>query len=361
MDNILGVDRLRLLPTKRNYKKFDDQYGKCEGINFYTAAKEELRDFGGFPMISDKILNAVCYVYNESKTSNFDDDICKFLYFWLGNTLINSLKKTEFFSEVIIKLFNRLNENKDGKICKIPHISMKENDFQKIKLIFDYSQDYVNYSLDLAAYNRSCNEEYNEYLTRYVDNYKKIHKECKSEHPQHTYCEEFLKYYDDKKHENLLTWSCKLSKTLPKAVPLKGEPQDGEQKARLDENLGRGGVQQPLQQTNERVQAHEQIPGLLTPNPTMPETDIVSTTPDGTSPTIISKTVTGAVSVAGALVPSYLLYNYTPAGNLINKLLGRTTRMNYNRLTEEQLMNNFYQPEGFNSERRGYNISYRPV
>ncbi|KMZ83193.1 hypothetical protein PVBG_06029 [Plasmodium vivax Brazil I] len=74
-----------------------------------------------------------------------------------------------------------------------------------------------------------------------------------------------------------------------------------------------------------------------------------------------SKSITGAVSVAGALVPSYLLYNYTPAGNLINKLLGRTTRMNHNPLTEAQLMNNFYPPDQFNSERSGYNISYRPV
>ncbi|KNA01591.1 hypothetical protein PVNG_06053 [Plasmodium vivax North Korean] len=79
------------------------------------------------------------------------------------------------------------------------------------------------------------------------------------------------------------------------------------------------------------------------------------------SSTITSKSINGAVSVAGALVPSYLLYNYTPAGNLINKLLGRTTRMNHNPIMEEQLINNFYQPEQFNSERSGYNISYRPV
>ncbi|VVA00248.1 PIR protein, partial [Plasmodium vivax] len=52
---------------------------------------------------------------------------------------------------------------------------------------------------------------------------------------------------------------------------------------------------------------------------------------------------------------------YTPAGNLINKLLGRTARMNHNPLMEEQLINNFYQPEQFNSGRSGYNISYRPV
>ncbi|KMZ98401.1 hypothetical protein PVNG_06315 [Plasmodium vivax North Korean] len=309
MDNILGVDRLRLLPTKRNYKKFDEQYGKCEGINFYTAAKEELRDFGGFPMISDKILKAVCYVYNESKTSNFDDDICKFLYFWLGNTLINSLKKTEFFSEVIIKLFNRLNENKDGKICKIPHIRMDESDFQKIKLIFDYSQDCVNYRLDLATYNPPCNEEYKEYLTAYVDNYKKIYKECTSEHPPRRYCTEFIKYYDDKKHHDLLTWSCELTKNLPEANPSRGEVVNEEQKSQVDESYGRGGVEQPLQDTYGRVQENQDITGPLSPHPLMPESGVVSTTPGGTPSTITSKSITGAVSVAGALVPSYLLYN----------------------------------------------------
>ncbi|KMZ77164.1 hypothetical protein PVIIG_05640 [Plasmodium vivax India VII] len=328
MANVLGDDRLRLLRTKYNYKNFDEESGTCEGVNFYAAAKKELSSYGGFPKISDKIFKAVCYVYNESKTGKIDDDMCNSLYFWMGNTLINSLSRTEFYSEVIIKLFNRLNENKVGKICKIPHIRMDESDFKKIKLIFDYFQDYDNYNMDLALYNRPCNEEYNKYLTTYVKNYKQLYNECFKEHKRHNYCQEFEKYYDNEKHHNLFTWSCKLTLTLPKDDPSKGEPQNEEQKAELGVSSGRGGVQQPLQERNETVQAYEQFPGLLNPNPVMPQESRVSSTSDG---------------------------------NMINKLLGRTTRMNPNPLMEAQLINNFYQPEGFNSERSGYNISYRPV
>ncbi|CAI7719363.1 PIR protein [Plasmodium vivax] len=361
MANILGDYSLRLLRTKHNYQKFEEEYGTCKNVSFYPAATEELRGFGGFPKISDKILKAVCYVYNKSKSSLIDDDTCRFLYFWLGNTLINSLNNKDFFSEVIIKLFQRLNENKDIKICNLPYIRMDESDFKKTKLIFDYFQDYDNYNMHLVPYNRPCNEEYNKYLTTYVDNYKQLYNECIEQNKSHIYCQEFNKYYDVKKHHNLLTWSCKLTENLHEVDPLKLEAEDEEQEAQLHENYERVGEPQPLLPIYGRLQAHQENLDPLSPYSTMPEKGIVSTTPDGSPSTLTSKSITGAVSVAGALVPSYLLYNYTPAGNLINKLLGRTTRMNHNPLMEAQLMNNFYQPEGFNSERSGYNISYRPV
>ncbi|SCA81804.1 VIR protein [Plasmodium vivax] len=347
--------------TKRNYKIFDEEKGTCENFSFYSEAREKLISYNGLQSVSDKILRAVCHVYNKSKSRDFDVDTCNFLYFWLGNMLFSNLKNTNFVSEVIIELYQRLNENNKQRVCDIPHISMQENDFQKIKLIFDYSQDYVNYSLDLAKYNPPCNEEYKEYLTTYVDNYKQLYKECKSEHPQHRYCTEFIRYYDYKKHDDLLMWSCELTETLPEADPLEGEDENDEDQAQLYVHSGRGMAQQVLQQTNGRVQEYQENSDPLSPYPTMPENGIVSTTPDGSPSTLTSKSITGAVSVAGALVPSYLLYNYTPAGNLINKLLGRKKWMNHNPLTEAQLMNNFYQPDHFNSERSGYNISYRPV
>ncbi|SCA60100.1 Plasmodium vivax Vir protein, putative [Plasmodium vivax] len=361
MANILGDYRLGLLPTKYNYKKFDEEYGTCEGVNFYPEVTEELSTFEGFPEISTKILKAVCYVYNKSKRSTIDEDTCNFLYFWLGNILINGLNKKDFFSEVIISLYWRLNENNKQKVCNLPYARMGESDFKKTKLIFDIFQDYVNYKMDLARYNPPCNEEYNKYLTTYVDNYKQFYKECIKEHKSNVYCQEFNKYYNDEKHHNLLTWSCKITNNLHETDPLKLEAEGEEQKAQIDEGFGGARAQQPLQEINERAQAYEQIPDPFTPNSRMSENTAVSTSSDDTPPSIISKSVTGAVSVAGALVPSYLLYSYTPAGNLINKLLGRTTRTNHNPLMEEQLINNFYQPEQFNSERSGYNISYRPV
>ncbi|SCA59702.1 Plasmodium vivax Vir protein, putative [Plasmodium vivax] len=347
--------------TKRNYKNFDEEKGTCEDFSFSSQARQKLNSYNGLQSVTDKILKAVCYVYNKSKSPDFDVDTCKFLYFWLGTTLLSNLNKTDFYSGVIIELYQLLNENNNRRVCNIPHISIQEKDFQKIKLIFDYSQDYYNYNLDLASYNPPCNAEYNKYLTTYVYNYKHLYKECIEQNQRHSYCTEFLKYYNAEKHDHLYSWKCNLTETLPEADPSRGEAENEEQKAQLDVSYGTRVVQEPLEDTDVTVQAHQQIPGPLPPNPIIPENSTDSSTSDGTSSTITSKSITGAVSVAGALVPSYLLYNYTPAGNLINKLLGRTTRMNHNPLIEAELMNNFYQPEGFNSERSGYNISYRPV
>ncbi|VUZ93427.1 PIR protein [Plasmodium vivax] len=355
MPNYLGDEKLKFLQTKYNYGKLDSGWDIYEYDILYNEAKNILDENKGLENDSNKILRALYYVYKNRLTGNIESDICNFLYYWLGDILLEKLEKNLFFYDIISKLFKILISKNKHRLCELPHSYMYNNEFQDYKLIFDCSEDYKSYKVQHIYSIMPCSKNYMTHLERNVNIYKKL------EDLKKPYCDTFREYFPDKTSDLFSQFNCRLETRNPTVGQL--EEQKGAQEL-LQEGQMIGGLQQeeknfvvteigvsPVQHPSSSDSYVNRVDSQMGDN---------SLPSDGTPSSITSKSVTGAVSVAGALVPSYLLYNYTPAGNLINKLLGRT-RMNHNPLTEEQLMNNFYQPEGFNSERSGYNISYRPV
>ncbi|VVA00304.1 PIR protein [Plasmodium vivax] len=362
MPNYLGDKDIDILNTKYHYGNLDKGWGHCQNYTFYKAAKNILDDNKGLDNDSDKILRALCYVYTKSSREHFDKNICNFLYFWLGDILLKKLEKNIFFQDIISDLFKTLTNN-NNQVCQLPHYYMYNYEFQDYKLIFDCSEDYKSYEVQHIYPRISCNNNYNTHLEKNTEIYNRFYSECKVQSLSKPYCDTFKKYFPNNESNLLSKFRCNLILSGPD--PKKSIENREEESEQPTEKQGVERVtnQAQLDQTRREIA----LPEDATHSSIYPFkreiSDIygISELSDGTSPSIISKSATGAVSVAGALVPSYLLYRYTPAGNLINKLLGRTTRMNHNPLMEAQLMNNFYQPEGFNSERSGYNISYRPV
>ncbi|SCA59823.1 VIR protein [Plasmodium vivax] len=366
MPNYLGDTEFDNLNTNFYYTSLNEAYYDCKDEKFYNAAEEKLKKNYWKEDVSDKILKALCYVYRKRSEYNYESDICKYLYFWLGNILLDKMRHNTVFFDVIRDLFNILINNK-GKICTALTYHIDVDNFKNIKLLFDYSEDYDSYRNQITDFNLPCNEEYRNYLKSYVDIYKRYQGECQYERTSYGYCKVFNEYFAKKDPEQLSKWTCDIQPNEPEEEEEEEEDAWVETEATEEQPSRTHGMEgQNADSRGGFEEGRKQSAQHRSPSDYLPRQDTflnnsASDNSDGTHPTIISKCVTGAVSVAGALVPSYLLYNYTPAGNLINKLLGRTTRMNHNPLMEAQLMNNFYQPEGFNSQRSGYNISYRPV
>ncbi|CAI7721652.1 PIR protein [Plasmodium vivax] len=370
MSTFLGKIKLNNLRTKHYYYNFDNEIGECDGDVFIETAKSELAMRNELLPVSEKILKALCFVYKRSMRQNFDKDICKFFYFWLGNILLNKLekRKRQFYTYIISNIFKSLNSAGNGKVCELPHFYIHENDFDNVKRIFDYSEDYSSYKIQLTEHYPPCNSDYKSYLDAYVETYKKLSDECAATGYHTGYCKEFHYYFQGKDENLLSTWKCNLHENDPRDHDL------GEEEKEADDETLKGVEQIP---SNSRIESHDvqsdhglasvgalraghfrsAAPGLDT------ETSLMgrpSSPTDASSPSITSKSITGAVSVAGILVPSYLMYNYTSAGTWINKVLGRKTRTNFNPYTDQFLMANISGPENFYSERSRYNISYRP-
>ncbi|KMZ88766.1 hypothetical protein PVBG_05858 [Plasmodium vivax Brazil I] len=311
MEDILGDEKLQLLPSKIYYENLDNGYSVCENSNFYFKAKSVLSDFNGLEKVSEQILKALCYVYTQNSRGNSVNDICNFLYYWLGSILLKNLVTKVLFTEVILKLFAVLKNDSNDSICKLVYTYIDEDVFKKIKLIFDYTVDYVNYKINLANPNSLCNEKYNSYLRTYVETYKELYDKCILGHQTDKYCRAFEKYYNDGKHTDLYTWTC----TLKKESEVHSLREESRRTAlpRQLEGISIGGSQSELLQRTTKEEKQERAvfhgKGDHKLDTGISETIITAPPSDDKSSSITSKSITGAVSVAGFLVPSYLMYN----------------------------------------------------
>ncbi|CAG9472750.1 unnamed protein product [Plasmodium vivax] len=376
MEEVLGNDKLENLPTKYNYYSLDKGKAICGEYKFYKDAQLKLSSDDGLQKVSEKILKAMCYMYTKKSSNQLDSEMCKYFYYWLGDVLLKNINNQNFTSAYLISLYGALNNDGDEIVCEPIYSYIDEVNFKDIKLIFDYSEDYENYKLDLNKPNPLCNKSYQEYLQTYVNKYKDLHTICEIENQDKKYCDAFRKYFGTKKHEFLYNWTCYLEGTALK-VNLIGDGHGKEvEKAQLkrsstaareDELNGLkevGGVRGAESEEKEvlgRVQAENlapKVPHLETGSTVMSSSSEVE---DSSSISTTSKYIANVASVAGIVIPSYLVYNFTPAGTWINRLFGRTPKMNHNTLADMELINNFSQTGPFNSERSRFDISYRPV
>ncbi|KMZ76815.1 hypothetical protein PVIIG_06337 [Plasmodium vivax India VII] len=311
MPNYLGDKALSNLNTKFYYTSLNKGNDDCQDEAFYNIAKKKLEDYDWVEDVSKHILKGLCKVYRKSLNDNFDSDICKFLYFWLGNILLDKLEKKFLFFDVIHDLFNNLTNNKIGKICKLPHHYMEVDNFKNIKLFFDYSVDYNNYIQQLAGNIHSCNNAYKTYLDSYVSSYKNIKVKCAENPNRNTYCNEFHEYFNGKDAYYLSNWTCDLQENGKEDQEL----EDDEEVAK-ESGLSPGTVMvvQPAAIQNEVSSVRGQEghgPGSSVYHTREGISDLsnISNLPEDSSPSTIKKSITSAVSAAGVLVPPFLIYN----------------------------------------------------
>ncbi|SCA60841.1 Plasmodium vivax Vir protein, putative [Plasmodium vivax] len=362
MSNYLGDQELSNLHTQYYYGKLDEGWKNCQDYSFYNTAKEKLNEYRVPRDDSDKILKALCYVYRTSSRSEFYSNTCIFLYFWLGDILLKKLTAKEFYSEIILKLFQIL-KNDNGQVCTNPYPYMHKDDFEKVKLIFDCSEDYKNYSMHYINHNISCNSKYKTYFNTHMNIYGEFYNECEVEEKENKYCEEFKKYFPVRKQNLLSKWKCNLQEIDPRIKNIEEEDEREEEEVHSSPRSTEEGPGSTLSRGFTDVRVPDAgISDARSPyfDGAVSENGSAATLSNDSTTSITSKSITGAVSVAGFLVPSYLMYNYTSAGTWISKLLGRKTRTNFNPYANPELMANFSMPENFYSERSRYNISYGP-
>ncbi|CAI7719368.1 PIR protein [Plasmodium vivax] len=364
MEKVLGQSELDILNTKINYDYFDKYTNYCAKYPNITEAKHKLN--GGFWInnISDTLLNALCYVYKRQKDGTLDENSCNYLYYWLGSKVLTNLRLKNFFSEVMNTIYDILSEGERGKVCDPVKYNIRYRNFQKFKDIFDFSEIYNNYRLHFIKVNPSCDKNYDDAIKSYQVLYNSLRNECTIENTNYheEYCEVFREHFPNEKHSEISSWKCKLQEPEEQDQQLVEEPTDDARKDQMPERPEKIVEQRNhlpgLLQTRQFVEHPSALhPGLHTGNTVM---DRPLDHSDNSSPSTITKSVTSAVSAAGVLVPPFLIYNYTPAGTWISKLLGMNKGSNRNPYANQELMENFSMPEDFYSERNRYNIMYNP-
>ncbi|KMZ89385.1 hypothetical protein PVBG_05981 [Plasmodium vivax Brazil I] len=302
MTNILGDKELKLLRTKKFYDQLDNAEDDCQGDMFYSGAKSVLDNYKVRQNISHKILKGLCYVYRKKYGEEYVNDICIFLYYWLADILYDNLIPNIYFSNAISYIFFFLKIDK-GKSCTTPPYRIDVQNFKNIKLFFDYSENYNSYVEQLNTDNPLCNEKYNKHLKSYVDAYNKFQSECE-QNPTSDHCKAFNEYFSSKDREKLSKWTCKLDAKKTKAEKEEGEkPSQIHVAERQSVNLS-SGFEGGKEQGAERPDSLGNSPQAVTF-----QMDNASNPEDKSSISTTTKSIATAASVAGILVPPFLVYN----------------------------------------------------
>ncbi|KMZ96361.1 hypothetical protein PVNG_06231 [Plasmodium vivax North Korean] len=310
MIEILDENKLSVLPTKKFYDKLDNVKDICHNNTFNISVETILKHYNVHQDVHDKILKGLCYAHGNNFQDESDEDICNFLYYWLGDILYDKIIPMIHFDTVISKIFYIL-KYRNGKNCTAPtyYNIIEKKYFNDIKLLFDYSKDYDTYKEQISSNNMLCNEKYNEYLQKYVKTYKNFQSECQNKPRSPRYCNAFNDYFVKKDPANLSKLTCTLQNKEPEAE------KKIEQVAVESQLLPAQGMEAnpPTEAEQFSSGSGEEEKSYGSPvNPSREATAILnrdSGPVDVSSISRTTKTIATTASVAGILLPPFLVYN----------------------------------------------------
>ncbi|KMZ96058.1 hypothetical protein PVNG_05947 [Plasmodium vivax North Korean] len=245
MGEFLGKSKLDNLKTIINYNYFDKYTNNCANYPGITKAKSKLEGTFWINDISDILLNALCYVYIRKENTRINENLCKYLYYWLGSKVFTNLGHTYFFSEVVNTLYGILSEGKLGKVCNPVNYNIRYYNFQKFKDIYDLSEDYDTYKLHFATFKQSFDKDYENTIKSYKFLYNELRKECSMRKTDYNaqYCKAFNDYFTDDKNEEISSWICELKETEEQDEQLEVEHGEDSDKEQIPERFSVEGLQ----------------------------------------------------------------------------------------------------------------------
>ncbi|KMZ88837.1 hypothetical protein PVBG_05633 [Plasmodium vivax Brazil I] len=212
---IISIEHLKKLTSYYKYSKFEDGENGCNGISFYSNIKEELQNQNyqiyNLHIISDKILKALCFIYNRKRNyrGNFDEELCWYLYYWLGDIIYTKVQNQRVFSNIIQMIYTELYSNPENlTVCRHVHTPLNKDRFNKNKVLFDYSKDYHNIEMATPHGQTTCDKKYKEYMKTYISMYNQAYLDCKEGKGNNFDCDYFSKLFQEKPYQKLSSFSC---------------------------------------------------------------------------------------------------------------------------------------------------------
>ncbi|SCA81750.1 VIR protein [Plasmodium vivax] len=336
------------------YSNFEHGQSGCEKFPFYTNIKDEIDDsYPSLQIISEKILKALCFIYNKKRyrQNNFNEEYCSYLYYWLGDKIYHKVNKT-VFSKFINMIYNELYSSSDSFIiCNTIKTNINKDTFNKNKVLFDYSKDYKNIDLDTVYGDITCDNVYKEYITKYINMYKEAYSDCYETKENKFDCDTFSKLFNNDQHTKLISFRCTESKNPRVALKVQGPTsQVPERTVQLRPVVARDSYM--ISRSEDLTGSHQNHSSPVTNILNEVESHSIDNTTEGGS----SKTIAGSVvPVLGVSSISLLLYKVTPLGGFIRNFLGRNRNM-YNPVEYMDAFNPYN--EGMDPMDRRMNISY---
>ncbi|KMZ99010.1 hypothetical protein PVNG_03849 [Plasmodium vivax North Korean] len=206
-------DDIDNLTSKYTYSSFERGEEGCEKLDFYSNIRDDFNDsyqMYNIHSISDKILKALCFIYNKKliHQGNFNKELCSYLYYWLGDKIYPIVHDKTVFSKIIKMIYDELSRTIMFRTCTPLHENIDENIFNIYKLLFDYSIDHYHINLNTVNPNTTCDEYYKEAIDKYINTYNDVYFHCTQGDQKKYDCEHFNTLFQNYEHKKLRSFHC---------------------------------------------------------------------------------------------------------------------------------------------------------
>ncbi|SBT73802.1 PIR protein [Plasmodium ovale] len=186
---VLGKDHLEYLTSKRYYMNLKESKNYCSEEKIFTL-KDNLHRHLDNNEFSKEIIGALCITSFKNEIGSDCKEHCNYIYFWIVNTLINVLNKEENFSNIIDTINGISQAFVETHKCKCNFSkNLNKDNFNKIKAVHDYFNDYTYINGKLNESNNLCDGAYKNYLETTYSVYETAYNDC-IPHNSQPYCTE---------------------------------------------------------------------------------------------------------------------------------------------------------------------------
>ncbi|SBT57863.1 PIR Superfamily Protein [Plasmodium ovale wallikeri] len=227
MTKILQKTDLESLPSNLFYHRLNSGWGNCESLDIWSSIKSDLVDTHGIQNDLENIMKSLCYVTKLKDGDTYYSESCYYLYYWLGNILFQKLHDQTLFSDIIGIIYSRLPSSNLNNKCNFNYSNITKNDFNKRKMMYDYSQNFPTIKSALSDYDQSCYKEYHKHINDTVAIYNELNEYCNGK--DEDYCNEFKKIFLDYSNSELASLNCTLIQNISSPSEVLGSPRDQNQ------------------------------------------------------------------------------------------------------------------------------------
>ncbi|SBT56110.1 PIR Superfamily Protein [Plasmodium ovale wallikeri] len=326
-------DNMDYLNSKIKYNLLNKKFYGTSYDKYCSEIKEELHYYKDI----DELCNKLCANFQKVLVTLFSDpnntEECKNLNYWLYNEVHNmySDKITgDISTSLVIRKFDAVWKNYDqNNQCKFDIYNIKRDDFEKLKVVYDFYQDYQTIQHRITAQEKKCSSNLFKYIENSKEQYNHFDTTCsKSKEGDNLHiCKEFEYIKNVDRSIDISKVSCTESKELQKRI----EQHDGSSRE--------GGMESSHMYQDSQVQ-------------------------HGASTHSISSQIAMAIIFPffGIILILFILHKFTPFGSLLRGYLLKNKLIRFKMDGEgiDDLLDNTYDFEGTKLE-KGQHIRYHPL
>ncbi|KMZ94962.1 hypothetical protein PVMG_05631 [Plasmodium vivax Mauritania I] len=232
MGDHLTKDDIKKLTSYYNYSKFEDGKEGCENFDFYSSIRDEISEsYPYLKTISENILRALCYIYKKKKDNpgSFEEELCLYLYYWLGNKIYPFVRNKILFSKIIDMIYGELySKITDIIVCKPNNPSIDQERFNDNKVLFDYSKDYQYIEIVTAPGTTTCDRIYKDYIEKYKDIYRDAYSNCRGKKDKKYECDKYEEIFNENLYNKLSSFSCRYNENDKAVFERQSRPEEQE-------------------------------------------------------------------------------------------------------------------------------------